>query len=281
MRERIVLIMLVLMICSCGQSGRDGAISEMAAVDLEAVSKTRSSVVNPSAPDGEINQQKIDKKKIIRDGRMGMKVPDLEKAKQNTDILVKANGGYYAGESLSNTDYESSYHLKIRIPAGHFDQFITGLEGGENEVTFKEIDARDVTDQFIDLETRLENKKEYLLRYRELLNRAGTIKEILEIEEKIRVLEEEIESTTGRLKYLADLVDFSSLDLTITQKKDFIFKSAQRSAFFERLKQSVSNGWYGFVDFFLFLVKLWPLLIIAATFCYFWRKFKRKKRAHS
>ena len=61
-----------------------------------------------------------------------------------------------------------------------------------------------MTDQFIDLETRLENKRNYLKRYNDLLLKANSIKEILEIEEKIRALEEEIESATGQLKYLSD-----------------------------------------------------------------------------
>lgn len=77
-----------------------------------------------------------------------------------------------------------------------------------------------MTDQFIDLETRLANKREYLERYRELVKKAVSVKEILEIEEKIRLLEEEIESVTGRLKYLGDQVDFSTLNLTSPNTRD-------------------------------------------------------------
>jgi len=66
-------------------------------------------------------------------------------------------------------------------------------------------------------------------------------------------LEEEIESNTGRLKYLVDLVDYSSLDLMISKRKDFKFTAGERDKFNELLKQSFSKGWIGFVDFLLFL----------------------------
>jgi hypothetical protein len=128
------------------------------------------------------------------------------------------------------------------------------------------------------LETRIENKKSYLKRYNYLLNQAKTIKEILEIEEKIRVLEEEIEITTGRLKYLSDLVDYSTLDLTITKPKDFKYNPENRDKFSERLKQSFSNGWYGFVDFLLIVIKIWPFWIIFGLILYFWRKYRRTKK---
>jgi hypothetical protein len=116
-----------------------------------------------------------------------------------------------------------------------------------------------------------------LARYRELLKQAKSVKEILEIEEKIRGLEEEIESTTGRLKYLGDLVDYSSLDLMISKRKDFKYTPGERDKFTERLKQSLSKGWIGFVDFLLFLIRIWPFWIIAAGLFYFWKRFKNRK----
>jgi hypothetical protein len=108
--------------------------------------------------------------------------------------------------------------------------------------------------------------------------RAKSVKEILEIEEKIRRLEEEIESTTGRLKYLSDQVDYSTLDLTISKHKDFKYNPAARDKFSERLKQSLSKGWFGFVDFLLFIIKIWPFWIIIALVLYFWKRYKRTKK---
>ena len=157
-------------------------------------------------------------------------------------------------------------------------KFISDVETGGGEILYKEIDARDVTDQFIDLETRLENKRNYLKRYNDLLVKANSIKEILEIEEKIRALEEEIESATGKLNYLNDLVDYSTLDLTISKQRDFKYNPVKRDEFSEKLKQSFSKGWFGFVDFFLFLINIWPFWIIITLIYYLWKKYKMKRK---
>lgn len=165
----------------------------------------------------------FDKKKIIRDGPLGLKVTDFEKTKGGIDSLVNLPGGYYANESLDNTDYESSYQLKIRAPSVSLDLLILKIENVNGQVTFKEIDARDVTAGFMDLETRLSSKRSYLKRYNDLLKQATSEKDILEIEEKTWIIEEEIASSTGRLNYLSDLVAFSTLDLKITKVKELRF----------------------------------------------------------
>ena len=146
------------------------------------------------------------------------------------------------------------------------------------EIAFKNISAQDVTEQFIDLETRLKNKRNYMDRYRALLNKAQTVKDILDIEEKISVIEEEIESTEGRLKYLNNQVDFSTLELQITRKNDYNQYSHAPGTFWERLKLSVVKGWFGLVSFSLFVVRLWAFWIIGAILFWFIRKRIRERK---
>lgn len=216
-------------------------------------------------------------KKIIRDGRMELKVRSLDTARGQADSLVTRLGGYYASESLSNYGLETSLHLRIRIPAAAFDALVEGLTNSGGEVVFKNIDLRDVTDQFIDLESRLHTKRQYLARYRELLKQARSVSEILEIEAQIRQLEEELDSTAGRLKYLADQVDLSTLNLTLTHKKPYSFTPEERGKFTEKLKQSLINGWYSSVDLFLLILGIWPLWVIIVAIVWSVKRFKKRQ----
>lgn len=265
MKSIFLTIILILVIVSCGQQTSDEASYAVGEQYDEVMPMARKDQLSPPPP---LKELEVVKKKIIKDGRLGIEVKDLESTKSRVDTLVKIYEGYYDNERYNNTDRESLYDLKIRIPALNFDRFISEVENGNGEIKYKEIDARDVTDQFIDLETRLQNKKNYLARYNELLAQAKTVKEILEIEEEIRGLEEEIESTIGRLKYLGDLVDYSTLNLTLSKRKDFKYNPTNRDNFGERLKQALSKGWFGFVDFILFVVNLWPFWLIVTLFVY-------------
>jgi len=281
MKNILSIIILTFLFVSCNQKQSDKVSYALADMEIqeEIIPVTRQEVNNPPTPPlPPVNNQDVIKKKIIKDGRIGIQLDNLENSKSRIDTLVRNHGGYYDNESFNNSDWESSYNLKIRIPSANFENFINKIETGEGEIKYKEIDARDVTDQFIDLESRLQNKKNYLNRYSELLAKAQTVKDILEIEEKIRGIEEEIESTTGRIKYLSDLVEYSTLDLTITKQKDFKYNPANRGKFIEKLEQALSKGWYGLVDFTLFFINLWPLWLLLTIILYTWRKFKKNKK---
>ena len=170
--------------------------------------------------------------------------------------------------------------MGILLFVKNFEKFITILEKGSEKILYKNISARDVTEEFIDIEARLKNKKDVEKRYSELLSRAKTIKDILEIEEKLRVIREEIESVEGRLNYLKSQVSYSTIDLMITQKLDFKYQPSKEKNFFQLLIKSLDKGWKVFLQFTLFVFKLWPFIILILIVIYGirWYRIKRKKK---
>ena len=223
----------------------------------------------------------VEQQKLIRNGTMLITVKNAADARSQLNVILEKNKAYVGNEQLNNTDYETTYGIQIRVPADHLDSLVANIEALSGTVTFKSIEAKDVTEEYIDLETRLTNKKAYLEQYRTLLRSARSIEDILKVQEQIRALEEEIESVTGRLKYLTNQVDLSTLQLTITEKKDFVYKQDKRINFFERLKESISSGWYAFVNFILYLLVLWPFWIIIIVGIWLGVKLmKRKSKKH-
>lgn len=276
MKHLIGLVIIALITFSCSHKAAE---YESAACEVTTLSMDEKVEVKENSQNlDNVKNNDVVKKKIIKDGRLGIKVEELKKAKTDIDTLVKHIGAYYDKENLTNDDYSTQYDLKIRIPADKFELFISKIEKGENTVSYKEIEARDVTEEFIDLETRLTNKQKYMARYQELLKMAKSMKEILEIQEKIRGLEEEIESTTGRLKYMIDQVNYSTLELNVSQKKEFKYTPEYRASILEKLKQSFIGGWYSFVDFIFILLYNWAYLIIFGLIIYKWLKYRKNKK---
>ena len=274
------LVIIMVMISCRSSSQKDFLAGDSALEDLAPAAGVTNNLQASASDEPENHDQYAGEKKIIREGRMGIEVKnDINPVKKKVDSVMSYYGGYYASENLTNNNYTNSWNLKIRIPAGNFEKFVRGIEKGAYRIAYKNIDAKDVTEEFVDLQTRLENKRNYLKRYNELLNKANTIKDILEIEDKTRVIEEEIESAEGRIRYLSNRVAMSTLDLNIFSEKEFTFVPAKRDRFFERFKQSVSKGWYGLLDFILFLFRIWPLVLIVSIAYYLFRKHKSKKGA--
>ena len=207
--------------------------------------------------------------KIIKTGTMNFEVNKLDKAKIRTDSLIKSVNGYYENELYNSYGNRNTYSLKIRIPNIQFDTLIQQLETGMGELKSKNINAKNVTEEYIDLNIRLENNLAYLQQYQLILRKAKTIKEILNVQEKIRRIEEEIESKKGRLKYLDSNVKYSTLHLEITE---LITKQlSNQPNFGRRILNAFNSGIKAFLSFIVGLVNIWPFILLV-IFLFFLRK---------
>ena len=247
-------------------------LAEIKLVDSAAVS------VNESSPNSlkPTNQNAISKK-IIKNGNMMIDVGDIKSAQEKIQNIVKNFKGYIQNENYSNDETETTISMEIRVPNQNFDGLINSFSEGIGSVTQKNIRAEDVTEEYTDVAIRLENKLTYLEKYRELLKRSASTKDLLEIQEKIRGLEEEIESSKGRLRYIDDQVNYSTLDLTLTKEKPRNTITS-KIGFGSRLVDSLANGWNLFINFLLEIVALWPFLLTLPIIIYSIKKWRKRKR---
>lgn len=218
-------------------------------------------------------------RKIIREGRVSVRTNDIAAGKKNIDQLAAKFNGWYDNEEMQNDDRIISYELKIRVPVENFEKLLAAIENGTDELVSKSIHSRDVTAEFVDIEARISSKKEYLKRYLELLAKANTVKDILEIQENIRNIQEEIESREKQLKYLSGQVSYSTLDVNLFKNKDYTYKPAPQDNFFERIKNAISKGWTSLVGCLLFLVQLWPYIVLLLSAWFLLKRFKKNKKS--
>ncbi len=270
MHRIIIFYGLFILVLGC-----DHSVENIPAAELdeayyfadEAVSETmvvssQSRAVAPEAMPSRPPELEGMEKKIIRNGNLTIESKDLKSSRTRLDTLVGFYSGYVSAESFNDQEDQLSYNITCRIPADKFDLFISGVESGPDKVISKSVNANDVTEQYYDVKIRLENERQVEKRYLELLAQARTVKDILDIEEKLGKVRQEIESKEGRLRYLDDQVGYSTLNIWIYQKKDIKYEPADRDGFGQRLKKSLHKGWQGFVDFVLFFLRIWPLWII-------------------
>ena len=223
------------------------------------------------------DKSNIRNKKNIKNGNITIETNNLLISKKKLDIILHKYNAYYETESLDNNDQTITYNFKIRIPVENFDKLISSLEIGNDQIKSKSIDVQEVTEEFVDIETRLSNKRAYLKRYRELLSKANNVKDVISIEDNIRILQEEIESKEGRLNYLNDQISLSTLELELYKVKDFIYKPQHQDSFLEKLKKSLGQGWIATVNTFFSIVAKWPFIVILFS-CLFLLKNILKRR---
>lgn len=293
MKKYSVFVFAALLAACQSQSGEGGsfgvytadcvAIDDELAIEEAPLSRKAAPMMQNAATmgasmDNNVVEQGVTPRKIIKNGSLTISVDNIEQSKSDIYKLISKHGGYCSREQFYKYDWsnESGYKISIRIPCDNFDAFISDIENIGGETEDKLVYINDVTTQYIDLETRLNTKRNYLARYTELLKNAKSVTDIVAIEDKIRLIEEEIESVTGRLKYLNNQVEFSTLEVDIEHKDAYFDREHpdRNKSVGERLLSSVVKGFRGFIDFLFFLVRIWPAWI--AILLIFW--FIRKKR---
>jgi len=283
----ITLLLVVFLSCNDYQATTEtsaiaeGSPRQYSAMDLPApsVSKEETTASEDDYAENLRSQTPIDKKKIIKDGTISAKSRNVFASKRTMDTLLKTFNAYYEREDFENNERSISYDLTIRISSDTFEKLISALENGEEEVITKSIQARDVTEEYIDIETRLANKRDYLQRYKELLSKAITVKDIIAVEENIRNIQEEIESKEGRLKYLNDQISYSTLHVRLFKEKEYIYKSEPKDSFPERVKKSLATGWNSIIDFILWMITVWPYIVVVLILLITGRYVIKKRRA--
>lgn len=213
---------------------------------------------------------------IIKTASIQFQVKNLDESHQRIKALVAKNQAYFGADNKSTSTYQVDNNMTIRVQAPQFEALLDELMGESIYTNYKNVSAQDVTEEYVDIETRLKTKREVEERYRQILKEAKKVSDILEVEAKLGEIREEIEATEGRLKVLKDRVSYSTIELNIYQKLDY--QPEPQIGFFNHLTEAFVRGWRGLVDVFIGLVQLWPFLIIwGVVMVFIYRRFMKKK----
>jgi hypothetical protein len=192
-------------------------------------------------------------RKLVTTGSISFEVDKLEEAHQSIDSLVKTFGAYITSDQRTDL----TVNQQLRIPADKLDDFVSKIAGIATEINSRDFYKKDVTEEFMDDQSRLVTKKELEKRYRELLRLATKVEEMLKIEEQLEIVRGDIESMEGRLQYITSQVAYSRLTLTYSEP----IVLANRFAFWSEFGKSFSLGWHNLELFLLQIINQWPFII--------------------
>lgn len=153
---------------------------------------------------------------IIYNADIGVEVFKVEETLAKVRALNKEMGGW--------VQQSTSTSLTMRIPVKEFDAFVEALSGF-GDVTYKNVVGTDVTEQFFDLQIRMNNAVALRERYIELLKEAKSVEASLAIEKELARLTADIESMKGRLRYLKDRAAFSTITFNVALKNPTVRRS--------------------------------------------------------
>jgi len=217
-------------------------------------------------------------KKIIRSASTKFEVEDVVYALNDISEIALRHQGYISDQNMSDRDGKQRANLILKVPSDSLDLVLRKCSKIALHIDYMKVNSKDVSEEYVDLLTRLKTKKEVHQRYIDILrNKAGTIAELLEAERKIGVLQEEIEAAQGKIRYFDNKVKMSTLDIHIYTKQIIVAKVESRFVpFWNNAENGFIGGWNMILRILIALIALWPLILIGSIL-YFYRKKLRLK----
>lgn len=143
-----------------------------------------------------------DDRLIIRNASLDIQVEDVTAAVERIAQVANQAGGYVVSSKTWGDGKKLAGAISVRVPAEKFDATVKSIRAFAFKVTTEDISTRDVSEEYVDLQSRLRNLEATLQQLLKVLQQATKVDETLAVQREITRVQGDIEQTKGRMQFL-------------------------------------------------------------------------------
>lgn len=213
--------------------------------------------------DGGENASPFPERMIMYHVRISAVVADYKEARNQIEKQIASYQGYIVNSSEYHSENHSGASMTLRIPQQKMQPFIEFVEKNSVESTY-EIGSQEVTEEYVDLTSRLKAKQAMEARLFEFMDKAEKAEDLLKISQDLGRVQEEIEQIKGRVRYLQEHTSYSTIDLSFSEKKTSVEApgSGTLTKAWHAFIDSSNNVVSFFVGLFILLIGMIPFLLV-------------------
>ena len=301
----LLAFVLVFALCACGSAKSaayepqaapavmlDGAAGGFAAANYKVEAMAEEAVayetdMSASASGSDVPSDNPEK--IIYSADATLESTFFDEAVKSVLALIDEYKAYVESSSMNGSNYSSissgnagsrSAEYVIRVPAESFEKLMSSLSTIGN-VPYSHVYTENVSSQYYDTEARLRTYRAQEDRLLELLDKAETVSDVIEIENELTEVRYRIESLQTTLNGWDRQVSYSTVYLSLREVKEYTPEN--RIGFGRQIVNALAQGLELLKDFVLGLATALPLLIIVAAVVFgiikLIKKLRKKKNA--
>ncbi len=153
---------------------------------------------------------------VIRTAQVTLEVESLDEAASRLTRLAEAAGGFVAGSSSMQSGRGPEGSFVLRVPASRFADVLAQVEA-LGRVLGRRLGGQDVTEEYVDLRSRIRNQERYEQRLLAFVDRATRMSDLLAIEQELARVRGEIEQLTGRAQYLERQAELATIEVSVSE----------------------------------------------------------------
>ena len=158
---------------------------------------------------------------IIQNADLAVVVTDVEKRTKEISVMTQEMGGFVVSINLytsGNVD-APEVTMAIRIPSEKLDEALERIKKDAVDIQYENRSGQDVTDQYVDLQSRLKAKQAAEAKLLEIMENAQTTEDVLAVYQQLQMIQTEIEVLTGQINYLEQSAALSAISIRLISEE--------------------------------------------------------------
>lgn len=230
---------------------------------------------------GVSEQTAPEERMIVRNATVSLVVEKITETVDRIAELAESLGGYVVSTNIRGEDVERTGTISFRVPMERFDEAVKSLRQLAVLVMSENTTSQDVTDEYVDLQSRLRNLEATEKSLLSIMQRSGTIQDVLNVQRELTNIQGQIEQSKGRMTYLerTSAMSLVTANLQLATSPKALTPKGWRAS--ETVKSAVrAFTAFGRVvaDFALWVFIFTPLWGAALIVWLVWRRFQARRK---
>jgi len=210
----VIASILVLIVAGCARAAAPAP--EMASYEAPVEEQMAGEMALPAEPGRAAADYAGIERLIIRNAWLDLVVPDTEATLDEVNDLVDELGGYVVESNLNQYQEGLQAYVTLRIPAESLDDALERIRALATEVRGERVSGQDVTEDYVDLQSRLRYLEATEARLLEFLEEAEDTEAALAVYENLQQIQADIEQVKGKIQFLEQSAAMATITLDIT-----------------------------------------------------------------
>ncbi|WP_223833025.1 DUF4349 domain-containing protein [Streptomyces venezuelae] len=253
-----LVLALALALAGCTSAGDGGADTDSGAGGDDKAAGLQAEGNGKGASGSKADRKQPDPTgtHIIRTAKLTVRVKDVPDALDDARRAAEDAGGIVGNENTSRDgEGRERSRVVLRVPQDKYEDVLTALEG-TGKLLGKDAKAQDVTDQVVDVESRIKSQRASVARVRELMDRATKLSDVVTLEGELSTRQSDLEALLARQESLKDRTSMATITLSLTENGAKADAGDDDPSFGDAL----GGGWDAFVT-----ALRWIAIVLAAA----------------
>ena len=227
-------------------------------------------------------------RKIIRNGELVIETESPNEGLRKITVAAESHGGFVVTSEFKQNPAapgakpNQTVTVVARVPSSSFSATLEQIRGVGDRVVQEKISGQDVSEEYLDVQARLRNKKALEGQFLDIMKQARKVEDALEVQSQLADVRTDIERLEGRRRFLENQSALSTITTTLQMPQPIIAASA--SGFGSTIKRAFGDAVDVAASILLFVIQAVIVMIPVAFFFglpawVLWRSLRRRLEA--